>query len=84
MNDLGLKHRSPDGKIRPCYARLGNCRFTQIGPNGREFNTSQFKEIISKEPDIRKDLKPIVERTKGKLIGLEFQLKHLDQQLKKS
>lgn len=72
---MNLKHISPDGIIRVCYAKIGNCRYIQIDSTGRQFDQEEFKKITNKEPDVRKVLEPLVNQNKGSLTGLEFATK---------
>lgn len=72
---MNLRHISPDGIIRRCCAKLGNCRFTQIDSTDRQFNQKEFKKITSQEPKIRQVLEPLANENKGTLTGLEFSTK---------
>lgn len=72
---MKLRHISPDGIVRRCYANLGNCRFTQIDSTGRQFDQKEFKKITSQEPKIRQVLEPLVNENDGNLTGLEFSTK---------
>lgn len=72
---MKLRHISPDGIVRRCYAKLGNCRFTQIDSTGRQFDQKEFKKITSQEPKIRQVLEPLVNENNGSLTGLEFSTK---------
>lgn len=72
---MRLRHISPDGIVRRCYAKLGNCRFTQIDSTGRQFDQKEFKKITSQEPKIRQVLEPLVNENDGNLTGLEFSTK---------
>lgn len=72
---MKLRHISPDGIVRRCYAKLGNCRFTQIDSTGRQFDQKEFKKITSQEPKIRQVLEPLVNENDGNLTGLEFSTK---------
>lgn len=72
---MSLKHISPDGIVRRCYARLGNCRFIQIDSTGRQFDQKEFKRITSQEPKIRQALELVVNQNEGTLTGLEFSTK---------